>query len=160
MAPACLPAAAGGELYYDEGKAFYAAVHGGKVKKGSLLALLNPLGEAWKNMKRAKGSGLVEESNMNGDGLTLGGGRRGGGCQAAGMPAMAWSAGVARGRRIQGCAEPAPHHSCAGVHPALTSSKCARQRRPPRDWVLLVGTRSLCGDVWTPLPAPRLLQAS
>lgn len=63
----------GGELYYDEGKAFYAAVHGGKVKKGSLLALLNPLGEAWKNMKRAKGSGLVEESNMNGDGLTLGG---------------------------------------------------------------------------------------
>jgi len=58
-------------------------VHGGKVKKGSLLALLNPVGEAWKNMRRAKASGLVKESNMNGDGLTLGGklagGRRGGG---------------------------------------------------------------------------------
>lgn len=82
-------AAAGGELYYDEGKAFYAAVHGGKVKKGSLLALLNPLGEAWKNMRRAKGSGLVEESNMNGDGLTLGGGwdRAHGGVQGWGMSA-------------------------------------------------------------------------
>lgn len=63
----------GGDLYYDETKAFYKAVHGGSVRKGSLLALVNPLGAAWANMKRAKASGLVKDSNLNGDGLTLGG---------------------------------------------------------------------------------------
>lgn len=63
----------GGELYFDESKAFYAAVHGGKVKKGSLLALLNPFGQAMKNFKRAKDSKKVKDSNLVGDGLTLGG---------------------------------------------------------------------------------------
>lgn len=43
--PSALP---GGELYLDESKSFYAAAHGGAVKKGSLAALLNPFGEAWK----------------------------------------------------------------------------------------------------------------
>lgn len=43
------------------------------MQKGSLTALLNPFGQAWKNMRRAKASGLVKESNMSGDGLTLGG---------------------------------------------------------------------------------------
>lgn len=63
----------GGELYYDESKAFYAAVHGGQVKKGSLLALLNPFGRAFSNMKRSKKAGQVKDSNLVGDGLTLGG---------------------------------------------------------------------------------------
>ena len=63
----------GGPLFFDEGKAFYKAVHGGTLRKGSLLALLNPFGEAWRNGKRAQASGLVKESNLNGDGLTLGG---------------------------------------------------------------------------------------
>lgn len=113
----------GGELYLDEGKAFYAAAHGGAVAKGSLAALLNPFGAAWKvrcaagggagdrgddaqllhvpsphahpavpltqlipflfcfffaqNMKRAKASKLVKDSNLNGDGMTLGGARLG-----------------------------------------------------------------------------------
>jgi hypothetical protein len=48
-------------------------VHGGSLRKGSLLALLNPFGEALKNGRRAKASGLVKESNLNGDGLTMGG---------------------------------------------------------------------------------------
>jgi hypothetical protein len=34
----------GGELYLDEAKAFYAAVHGGAVKRGNLLDLVNPFG--------------------------------------------------------------------------------------------------------------------
>lgn len=63
----------GGELYYDEHKAFYAAVHGGTVKKGSVLSLLNPFGRAFENMKRAKSNGKVKDSNFTGDGLTLGG---------------------------------------------------------------------------------------
>lgn len=45
-----------------------------QIRKGSLAALLNPFGAAWANMRRAKASGLVKESNLNGDGLTLGGG--------------------------------------------------------------------------------------
>ena len=44
-------------------------------RKGSLLALLNPWGDAYKNAKRAKASNLVKDSNLNGDGLTLGGER-------------------------------------------------------------------------------------
>lgn len=68
--------ACSGDLYYDESKAFYKAVHGGSVKKGSLLALLNPFGDAWGNMKRAKKAGIVKDSNINGDGLTLGGAAR------------------------------------------------------------------------------------
>ncbi|PRW57143.1 hypothetical protein C2E21_3832 [Chlorella sorokiniana] len=61
----------GGELYYDQDKAFYAAVHGGKPARASLLQLLSPT--VWRAGKRAKESGLVKESNYKGDGLTLGG---------------------------------------------------------------------------------------
>lgn len=67
------PAYWGGDLYFDEAKAFYATVHGGTVKKGSLLELANPFGRAWKNMKRAKQAGNVKDSNLVGDGLTMGG---------------------------------------------------------------------------------------
>lgn len=41
------------------------------MAKGSLLDLLKP--SVWRNGKRAKASGLVKDSNMTGDGLTLGG---------------------------------------------------------------------------------------
>lgn len=67
------PAFWGGELYYDAAKNFHAAVHGGKVKKGNIIDLLNPFSRAWKNMRRAKESGKVADSNLVGDGLTLGG---------------------------------------------------------------------------------------
>lgn len=66
--PSPLP---GGELYYDADKAFYAAVHGGKPARASLLQLLSPA--VWRAGKRAKASGLVQDSNLKGDGLTLGG---------------------------------------------------------------------------------------
>ena len=32
----------GGDLYLDGSKAFYAAAHGGAIRRGSLLDLLNP----------------------------------------------------------------------------------------------------------------------
>ena len=67
------PAFWGGEIYFDEKKAFHAAVHGGKVKRGNVLDLLNPFSRAWKNMKRAKEGGTVKDSNLVGDGLTMGG---------------------------------------------------------------------------------------
>lgn len=67
------PAYWGGELYYDETKAFHAAVHGGKVRRGNVVDLINPFSRAWKNMRRAKEGGNVKESNLVGDGLTLGG---------------------------------------------------------------------------------------
>jgi hypothetical protein len=62
-----------GELYWDESKAFYKAVHGGEVKRGSLLSLLNPWSKAYKNIRDAKSAGRVKEQNFEGDGLTLGG---------------------------------------------------------------------------------------
>ena len=67
------PAYWGGELYFDEAKAFHAAVHGGKVRKGNVMDLLNPFSQAWKNMRRAKASNTVQDSNLVGDGLTMGG---------------------------------------------------------------------------------------
>lgn len=67
------PPPPGGELYYDQDKAFYAAVHGGKPARASLLQLLSPT--VWRAGKRAKDSGLVKDSNYKGDGLTLGGER-------------------------------------------------------------------------------------
>jgi hypothetical protein len=62
-----------GELYFDQTKAFYKAVHGGELKKGSLLSLLNPWSKAYKNIREAKAAGRVKEQNFEGDGLTLGG---------------------------------------------------------------------------------------
>lgn len=67
------PAYWGGALYFDEAKAFHAAVHGGKVRRGNVLDLLNPFSRAWKNMRRAKEGATVTDSNLVGDGLTLGG---------------------------------------------------------------------------------------
>eukprot|EP00889_Picochlorum_renovo_P003362 jgi/Picre1/30392/NNA_005756.t1 len=61
------------ELYHDETKAFYKAVHGGQVKKGSLASFLNPFSRAWKNYRAVKARGAVCDSNLEGDGLTLGG---------------------------------------------------------------------------------------
>lgn len=82
--PTATPPPAGGELYYDEAKAFYACVHGGKPARASMLQLLSPT--VWRAGKRAKESGLVKDSNFKGDGLTLGGERQrgsAGGCWAA-----------------------------------------------------------------------------
>ena len=63
----------GGELYLDEDKAFNAAIHGGKVAKGNLFDMMNPFSRAWKNLRRVKAAGVVKDSNLVGDGLTLGG---------------------------------------------------------------------------------------
>jgi len=63
----------GGEIYFDESKAFYAAVHGGTIKKGSMLSMLNPFSKAWKNIREVSKRGLVTDHNMEGDGATLGG---------------------------------------------------------------------------------------
>ena len=62
-----------GDIYFDETKAFYRAVHGGKLKRGSLLSLLNPFSKVHANMRQAKEAGRVTEQNLQGDGLTLGG---------------------------------------------------------------------------------------
>jgi hypothetical protein len=62
-----------GEIFFDETKAFYRAVHGGELKRGSVLSLLNPFSKAWANVRQAKGAGRVAEQNFEGDGLTLGG---------------------------------------------------------------------------------------
>ena len=67
------PAYWGGELYFDEAKAFHAAVHGGRVRRGNMLDLLNPFSRAWRNMRRAKEGGAVADHNLVGDGLTMGG---------------------------------------------------------------------------------------
>jgi len=62
-----------GEIFFDEAKAFYAAVHSGKVKRGNVIDLLNPFSRAWKNMRRATKGATVKDSNLIGDGMTLGG---------------------------------------------------------------------------------------
>jgi len=61
----------GGELYFDQTKAFYKALGGGTVQRGSLLWFLNPFSQIWSNGKRAKQT--VKDSNLKGDGLTMGG---------------------------------------------------------------------------------------
>jgi hypothetical protein len=63
----------GGELYYDSAKAFHAAVHDGRLAKGNVFDIMNPFGRAWKNMRRVKAAAEVKDSNLHGDGLTLGG---------------------------------------------------------------------------------------
>ena len=59
-------------LYLDEDKAFFKAVGGGKLKKGSLSAILNPFSRIWKHAGDAKKAG-VKEHNLNGEGLITGG---------------------------------------------------------------------------------------
>ena len=58
--------------YTPQDKRFYAVVHGGAPRRGSLLSLANPFGAAWGNMRRAKKAGTAT-GNYVGDGLTLGG---------------------------------------------------------------------------------------
>lgn len=62
-----------GEIYFDESKAFYKAIHGGVLRKGSLASFLNPFSKAWRHIREANKRGNVKEHNMEGDGLTLGG---------------------------------------------------------------------------------------
>ena len=60
-----------GPLYLDEDKAFYKALGDGTLVKGNKLDLLNPLSQAWKNVRAAKKN--VKDHNLKGDGLTMGG---------------------------------------------------------------------------------------
>jgi hypothetical protein len=61
-----------GEIYLDESKGFYAAVGEGKIRKGSLWALLNPFGKVWKNAFKSK-KVVGKNHNTVGDGTILGG---------------------------------------------------------------------------------------
>ena len=60
-----------GPLYFDADKTFYKALHGGELRRGTLLVFANPFSAAWRNTRRA--SKTVKESNLVGDGLTMGG---------------------------------------------------------------------------------------
>ena len=59
-------------LYLDEDKAFFKAVGGGKLRKGSLTAFLNPFGRVYKHAGEAKKTGVTQH-NLNGEGLIFGG---------------------------------------------------------------------------------------
>jgi len=59
-----------GEIYLDQEKTFFKALHGGQLAKGSILSFLNPFSQVWKNAKQSK---HIKESNFKGDGLTMGG---------------------------------------------------------------------------------------
>lgn len=60
-----------GPLYIDEDKTFYKALGDGKVIRGKVFDLLNPLSQAWKNVRSAQRN--VKQHNLKGDGLTMGG---------------------------------------------------------------------------------------
>jgi len=59
-------------LYLDEDKAFFKAVGGGKLRKGSLSAFLNPFSRIYKHASAAKKVGVTNH-NLNGEGLIMGG---------------------------------------------------------------------------------------
>ena len=59
------------EIYLDEARALFTALGNGALRKGSLLAFLNPFSRVWSNAKEAKKT--VTEHNLIGDGLLLGG---------------------------------------------------------------------------------------
>jgi len=59
-----------GPLYLDEDKALYRAIGEGKVRKGSILSMLNPFGQVWKNARKVSSD---VKGNLTGDGFTLGG---------------------------------------------------------------------------------------
>lgn len=59
-------------MYYDVEKGFYKALGGGKVRRSSLAAFLNPFSRAWKNTRRGV-SRVGDDHNLKGDGLTMGG---------------------------------------------------------------------------------------
>lgn len=58
-----------GPVYLDSDMAMFKTVHGGKLRKNSVLNLLNPA--VWARGRRA--SKDVEDSNFKGEGLILGG---------------------------------------------------------------------------------------
>lgn len=60
-----------GPLYHDVDKAFYKALNGGTVLRGSLWGLTCPWSPEWKRIHAA--SKNVKEHNVVGDGLTMGG---------------------------------------------------------------------------------------
>lgn len=60
-----------GQLYLDTDKDFYKALGNGKVVRGSAAQLINPFGQAWKAIARAKKT--ITQHNLKGDGLTMGG---------------------------------------------------------------------------------------
>lgn len=60
-----------GPVYHDTQKEFYRGFGNGKLRKANILSLLNPLGAVWGRLRKAQG--VVKESNMIGDGFTLGG---------------------------------------------------------------------------------------
>lgn len=62
-----------GELYHDFNQDFYKAFGDGNLRRGSLLSFMNPFSRAWANVRRANGSNLVKEHNLNGEGMILGG---------------------------------------------------------------------------------------
>ncbi|KAK9906498.1 hypothetical protein WJX75_002938 [Coccomyxa subellipsoidea] len=62
-----------GQLYLDTSKTLYKALGDGKLRKGSLLWFLNPFSVIWKHAKEAKEVHKIQESNLKGDGLTMGG---------------------------------------------------------------------------------------
>lgn len=59
------------KIYLDENKALFTALGNGSLRKGSLLAFLNPFSRVWANAKEAKKT--VADHNLVGDGLLLGG---------------------------------------------------------------------------------------
>ena len=59
------------KIYLDEDKALFTALGNGTLRKGSLLAFLNPFSRVYANAKEAKKT--VTEHNLIGDGLLLGG---------------------------------------------------------------------------------------
>ncbi len=59
------------KVYLDETKALFTALGNGTLRKGSLLAFINPFSRVWANAKEAKKT--VTEHNLIGDGLLLGG---------------------------------------------------------------------------------------
>ncbi|CAL8462490.1 g2023 [Coccomyxa elongata] len=62
-----------GELYLDTDKKLYKALGNGKLRKGSLLWFLNPFSVIWQHAREAKEVHKIEDSNLKGDGLTMGG---------------------------------------------------------------------------------------
>jgi hypothetical protein len=60
-----------GEVYCDTKKELFKVLGGGKLRKASLLKLLNPFHQYWKNLADAKKK--IKEQNFNGHKLILGG---------------------------------------------------------------------------------------
>jgi hypothetical protein len=60
-----------GPVFKDDAKALFAALGDGTVRRASMLSLINPFSRMWSHAKEAKKT--VTDSNLKGDGLTLGG---------------------------------------------------------------------------------------